>query len=66
MVSGYSRQGGGLGDNPSPPGYNRDIKVLFVSPSTEQINMTLPSGLVLVAAATRRSGDEARFLDLLP
>jgi len=42
------------------------MKVLFVSPNTERINMpTLPLGLALVAAATQRSGHATRFLDLL-
>ena len=42
------------------------MRVLFVSPNTERINMpTLPLGLALVAAATRRSGHEIQFLDLL-
>ena len=42
------------------------MKVLFVSPNTERINMpALPLGLALVAAATRRSGHATRFLDLL-
>jgi radical SAM superfamily enzyme YgiQ (UPF0313 family) len=42
------------------------MKVLFVSPNTERMNMpTLPLGLALVAAATRRSGHEIQFLDLL-
>ena len=42
------------------------MKVLFVSPNTERLFMpTLPLGLALVAAATRRAGHETRFLDLL-
>ena len=42
------------------------MKVLFVSPNTERLNMpTLPLGLALVAAATRRAGHQAGFLDLL-
>ena len=42
------------------------MKVLFVSPNTERLNMpTLPLGLALVAAATRRAGHQTRFLDLL-
>ena len=42
------------------------MKVLFISPNTERLNMpTLPLGLALVAAATRRSGHETRFVDLL-
>jgi len=42
------------------------LRVLLISPNTERINMpTLPLGLALVAAATRRSGHETRLLDLL-
>jgi len=42
------------------------VRVLLISANTERINMpTLPLGLALVAAATRRSGHEIRFLDLL-
>ena len=42
------------------------MRVLFVSPNTERMNMpTLPLGLALVAAATRRSGHEIQFLDLM-
>lgn len=42
------------------------MKVLFISPNTERLFMpTLPLGLALVAAATRRAGHETRFLDLL-
>ena len=42
------------------------MRVLLISPNTERINMpTLPLGLALVAAATRRAGHEARLLDLL-
>jgi radical SAM superfamily enzyme YgiQ (UPF0313 family) len=41
------------------------MRVLLISANTEQINMpTLPLGLALVAAATRRAGHEVRFLDL--
>jgi radical SAM superfamily enzyme YgiQ (UPF0313 family) len=44
----------------------RLVRVLLVSANTERINMpTLPLGLALVAAATRQSGHEAAFLDLL-
>jgi len=42
------------------------MKVLFISPNAERLFMpTLPLGLALVAAATRRAGHETRFLDLL-
>jgi hypothetical protein len=42
------------------------MRVLFVSPNTERLNMpTLPLGLALVAAAARRGGRQAQFLDLL-
>ena len=42
------------------------MRVLFISPNTERLNMpTLPLGLALVAAATRRAGYQTRFLDLL-
>ena len=42
------------------------MNVLFVSPNAERLFMpTLPLGLALVAAATRRAGHETRFLDLL-
>ena len=42
------------------------MRVLFVSPNTERINMpTLPLGMALVAAATRRAGHPTHFLDLL-
>ncbi|MEI8373849.1 MAG: radical SAM protein [Planctomycetota bacterium] len=42
------------------------MKVLFISPNAERINMpVLPLGLAMVAAATRRAGHEPRFLDLL-
>ncbi len=41
------------------------MKVLFVSASTEKINMpTLPLGLACVAAATRKAGHEVAMLDL--
>ena len=42
------------------------MRVLLVSANTERINMpTLPLGLAPVATATRQSGHEVAFLDLL-
>ncbi len=42
------------------------MRVLLISANTERISMvTLPLGLGLVAAAARRAGHEAVFLDLL-
>jgi radical SAM superfamily enzyme YgiQ (UPF0313 family) len=42
------------------------MRVLLISSNTERINMvTMPLGLALVAAATRRAGHEVAFLDLL-
>jgi radical SAM superfamily enzyme YgiQ (UPF0313 family) len=42
------------------------MKVLLISANTERINMvTMPLGLGLVAAATRRAGHDVTFLDLL-
>ena len=42
------------------------MNVLFVSPNAERLFMpTLPLGLALVAAVTRRAGHQIRFLDLL-
>ena len=42
------------------------MRVLFVPPNAERLSMpTLPLGLALVAAATRRAGHQTRFLDLL-
>jgi radical SAM superfamily enzyme YgiQ (UPF0313 family) len=42
------------------------MRVLLVSSNTERISMvTIPVGLGLVAAATRRAGHEVAFLDLL-
>ncbi len=42
------------------------MKVLLISANTERINMvTMPLGLALVAAATRRAGHDVTFLDLL-
>ncbi len=41
------------------------MKVLFLSASTEKINMpTLPLGLACVAASTRRAGHEVALIDL--
>jgi hypothetical protein len=46
--------------------YDDGMRVLFVSPNTERLNMpVLPLGLALVAAAARRAGHQTRFLDLL-
>ncbi|MBP1634098.1 MAG: radical domain iron-sulfur cluster-binding oxidoreductase with cobalamin-binding-like domain [Acidobacteria bacterium] len=45
---------------------SRTLAVLFVSANTERLNMaTMPLGLGLVCAATRRAGHDAAFLDLL-
>jgi radical SAM superfamily enzyme YgiQ (UPF0313 family) len=42
------------------------MKVLLISSNTERINMvTIPVGLGLVAAATRRAGHEVALVDLL-
>jgi radical SAM superfamily enzyme YgiQ (UPF0313 family) len=42
------------------------MRVLLISSNTERINMvTIPLGLGLVAAATRRAGHDVAFLDLL-
>src|SRR5512136_323256 len=42
------------------------MRVLLIASNTERINMvSLPLGLGLVAAATRRAGHEVAFLDLL-
>jgi hypothetical protein len=42
------------------------MRALLISANTERINMpTMPLGLALVAAATRRSGHETELLDLL-
>jgi radical SAM superfamily enzyme YgiQ (UPF0313 family) len=42
------------------------MRVLLIAANTEQLNMlTLPLGLGLVAAATRRAGHQVTFLDLL-
>ncbi len=42
------------------------MKVLLVSANTERVNMpTIPLGLGLVAAATRRAGHQITFLDLM-
>jgi hypothetical protein len=42
------------------------MRVPFVSPNTERLNMpVLPLGLALVAAAARQAGHQTRFLDLL-
>lgn len=42
------------------------MRVLLVSSNTERINMvTLPLGLAIVAASTRRAGHEVSYLDLL-
>jgi radical SAM superfamily enzyme YgiQ (UPF0313 family) len=47
-------------------GYSTAMKVLLVSANTERINMvSLPLGLGLVAAATRRAGHDVAFVDLL-
>lgn len=41
-------------------------RVLLISANTETINMpTMPLGLALVSAATRRAGHAVRFLDLM-
>ncbi len=42
------------------------MKVLLISANTERVNMvTMPLGLALVCAATRRAGHDVRWLDLL-
>ncbi len=42
------------------------MRVLFISPNTEKINMpTVPLGLACVAAATRKSGHDAAMVDLM-
>ena len=42
------------------------MRVLLVSANTEKVNMpTMPVGLAMVSAATRRAGHEVRFLDLM-
>ena len=42
------------------------MRVLLISANSERINMpTMPLGLGLVAAATRRAGHDVRFLDLM-
>jgi radical SAM superfamily enzyme YgiQ (UPF0313 family) len=42
------------------------VRVLLIASNTERINMvTIPLGLGLVAAATRRAGHDVTFLDLL-
>ena len=42
------------------------MRVLLIAANTEHINMlTLPLGLGLLAAATRRAGHDVTFLDLL-
>jgi len=46
--------------------YNENMRVLFISANTEQINMpTLPLGLVCVATATEKVGHDVRVVDLL-
>ena len=43
--------------------YDSGMRVLFVSPNTERLNIpVLPLGLALVAAAARRAGHQTRFL----
>lgn len=42
------------------------MRVLLISANTERINMpTIPLGLMLVAAAAKRSGNDVHFLDLM-
>ncbi len=46
--------------------YDSGMRVLFVSPNTERLNIpVLPLGLALVAAAAQRAGHQTRFLNLL-
>jgi radical SAM superfamily enzyme YgiQ (UPF0313 family) len=42
------------------------MRIVFISPHTEQINMpTLPLGLVCVATATQKAGHEIKIVDLM-
>ncbi len=46
--------------------YCRAMRVLLISANTERLNMpTIPLGLMIVAAATRKAGHIVSFLDLM-